>query len=54
LYLRIKCVDNLHPVFKYMRATASQHRAHASQNKTDTHKYRRMKCVHLTRNRALP
>jgi len=28
-----------HPVFKYMRATASQPKAHASQNKTDTRNY---------------
>ena len=37
--LRIKFVDKLHFVFKYMRATAHQPRPHASQNKIHTHKY---------------
>jgi hypothetical protein len=36
---RIKFVDKLHFVFKYMRATAHQPRPHASQNKIHTHKY---------------
>jgi len=38
-YFAMLFVDNLHPVFKYMRATASQPKAHASQNKTDTRNY---------------
>jgi hypothetical protein len=38
-YLRIKCVHDLHPVFKYMRDTAGAARSHASQNKIDAHKY---------------
>jgi len=38
-YFAMLFVDNLHPVFKYMRATGRRPRVHASQNKTDTHKY---------------
>jgi hypothetical protein len=38
-YFAMLFVDNLHSAFKYMRATAAAVRSHASQNKTDTHKY---------------
>jgi hypothetical protein len=36
-YFQMKFVDDLHFVFKYMRATAGRPSIHASQNKIHTH-----------------